>query len=170
MKKEIRQKISGYKTRVAPLILKLKEEPGNPEAVRKLQVIEKEIAAWLQTIVGDMSSMTPQELSSLENMFADVQKAVLNAGQKEAELSAFISASARRIKEPQPYYERIVDDKSQVAVLAEESACDRVAAIEKFIKKKNRKPFLNISICKFRKSKQQAAQESENGSNGPVNG
>lgn len=170
MKKEIRQKISGYRTRVKPLILKLKEEPGNPEAVRKLQAIEKEITEWLQTIAGDMSSMTPQELSSLEKMFADVQKAVLHAGQKDAELSAFISASARRYRDPQPHYERIVDDKSQVAVLAEEAACDKVAAIEKFIKKRNRKPFLNISICKFRKSKQQAAQESENGSNGPVNG
>lgn len=169
MKKEIRQKILGFKNRVTPLFLRLKAEPGNPEAVRKLEAIGEEVSAWLQTIIGDMSSMSPQEAKELERMVADVQNAIYNAGQKDADLSAFIAASAKKYKEPQPHYERIVDDKAQISFLALETAYERVAAIEKFVKKKNKKPFLGISNCKFRKPKQQDTQESENASE-PSNG
>ncbi len=169
MKKETKLKIAEFKNRKSGLILTLKAEPENQKVVADMQALNSEIVAWLQSIAGEIETMTAEEKAQVEKLIKKAHEAIHIAGRRESELVGYIHESAKRAHEYQPGYERIVDDKGQMSAIAEQCARNNVAKIEKFNKKRNKKSFLNIVICKFKKSKQQS-QESDKVTEGPING
>ena len=168
-KEEIRIKIADFKTRESELILKLNEDASNKEVAQQMTLVRKQLREWLYSFIEKPENLKEEERERLDQMVDNAMKAILRAGKLNADLASYISECAKNFDKVIPNYERVMEDKGQMAILAEQNAFDKVSKIDKLNKKKNKNSFLNVVICKFRKSKQQS-QESDKGPRGPVNG
>ena len=72
-------------------------------------------------------------------MVSAADREISRAAKYEASLEEYIAMSAKKIRETQPGYERVVDDKSQMIAIAEQSAMNKVRTLDKFNKKRNKK-------------------------------
>lgn len=162
MKKEIREKVIEFKEREEKLLISLNENPTEQRYRAELMKLKNERKKWLNEIAGLSSDLTPEEIAQIDMLVSSAEREISRAAKYYAGLSEYISQSARRSREPQPGYERVVDDKGQMVAIAEHCAMDKVRQLDKLNRKRNKKSFLNIVICKFKKSKQQEqAQESD---------
>lgn len=161
MKREIREKVREFKKKEEEFIIAISKNPDDSKLKAEYMKLRKEIRSWLNEIGGRESIKNAEDAAMLDTLVSDAEHQISRAAKKNIELNEFISESAKRARDVQPGYERTMDDKGQIAAIAEISAMDKVKKIDKFNKKRNKKSFLNIVICKFKKSKQQS-QEQEN--------
>lgn len=161
MKKEIREKVIEFKKKEQELIIAINENPEDSKLKTELMKVRKEKRDWLNKLGGRLEIKNSEEAAMLDAMVSDAERTISKAAKRNVELQEYISQSAKRFREPQLGYERTLDDKGQMEAIAEQSAMDKVRKIDKFNKKRNKKSFLNIVVCKFKKSKQQS-QEQEN--------
>ncbi len=160
MKKEIREKVKEFKSREQQIIMAINENPSDSKLKAEFMKIRKEKRDWLNELGGRLEVKNAQEAAMLDTLISEVEIDMSKVAKREAELSEYITQSAKKAKEIQPGYERTIDDKGQMIAIIEQSVMDKIRRIDKFNKKRNKKSFLNIAICKFKKSKQQS-QESE---------
>ena len=160
MKKEIREKVKEFKSREQQIIMAINENPGDSKLKAEFMKIRKEKRDWLNELGGRLEVKNAQEAAMLDTLISEAEIDMSKVAKREAELSEYITQSAKKAKEIQPGYERTIDDKGQMIAIIEQSVMDKIRRIDKFNKKRNKKSFLNIAICKFKKSKQQS-QESE---------
>ncbi len=162
MKKEIREKVIEFKEREENLLISLNENPTEQRYRAELMKLKNERKKWLNEIAGFSSDLTPEEITQIDMLVSSAEREISRAAKYYAGLSEYITQSARKFREPQPGYEKVVDDKGQMVAIAEHCAMDKVRQLDKLNRKRNKKSFLNIVICKFKKSKQQEqAQESD---------
>lgn len=163
MKKEIREKIVEFKKKEEKLLLDINENPENSKLKADLMKLKNELKKWLSEVGGLSSDMSEAEVTQLEMLVSSAEHAIYRAAKHGAEFSEFITQSLKRARESQPGFEIMVNDKSQSVALSEQTAMDKVGAIDKFNKKRNKKSFLNIVICKFKKTKQQEQSQESDG-------
>lgn len=163
MKREIREKVIDFKKNEENLLIAISENPEDSKLKADLMKLRKEIRTWLNEVGGRLEVKNAQEAAMLDTLISDAEHQISWAAKKYVELNQYIAQSAKRAREPQPGYERVVDDKSQIAAISEQSAIDKVGKVDKFNRKRNKKSFLNIVICKFKKSKQQTQEQEAQG-------
>ena len=163
MKKEIKEKLREFQRKEKDIIVAISENPSESKLKADLMKIRSEKKKWLNEVGGFSEDMSLEELSGLEAMVSAADREISRAAKYEASLEEYIAMSAKKIREPQPGYERVVDDKSQMIAIAEQSAMNKVRTLDKFNKKRNKKSFLNVVICKFKKSKQQSQEQEQQG-------
>lgn len=163
MRKEVREKIRDFQKREKNIIVAISENPGDSKLKADLMKIRSEKKKWLSEVGGFSEDMTLEELSGLEVMVSAADREISRAAKYEASLEEYIAQTAKKLRDPQPGYERVIDDKGQMIAIAEQSAMNKVKTLDKFNKKRNKKSFLNVVICKFKKSKQQSQEQEQQG-------
>lgn len=167
MKKEIRERVADFKNRASELYVKLDKNNTNQEADHKMMQVRGEVSAWLESFVEITADMSQEKQDELANMILDAHYAIMFMSRQEANFKKKTAEYAKNCKNEPMTKLKALGDLEQIVALAEMSACEKVRKIERFNKKINRKNFLNIVICKFKKSKSQT-QECEKGSEEPV--
>lgn len=163
MKKEIKEKVIEFKKKEEELLQAINKNPQDSKLKADLMKLKNEVKKWLGEVGGISSEMSQEEIAQLEMMTSSAERAIFKAAKYNAELTEYITQSAKRAREIQPGYERVIEDKGQMASIAEHNAIDKVRAIDKVNRKRNKKSFLNIVICKFKKSKQQQQEQESDG-------
>lgn len=167
MKKEIRLRAQDFIKQEKDLINALREKPESSMAeLAMVQFSDKKIE-WLCEIGGVSEDLTPEEIQILQAKIDSADQSMTNAANRYAQVDEYIAQAAKNLRTPVPNYDRIVDDKSQIAAIAEDDALKKVRALDKLRKKRDRKNFLNILVRKFKRSK---SQEQSQESQGPNNG
>ena len=162
MQKEIRERVADFKNRASELFVKLDNNNTDRETDHKMQQLRGEVSAWLESLVEVTADMSQEKQEELTDMILDAHYAIMFLSRLEATFKKKTSEFVKNRKND-PVIELIVlGDIEKRVDSAEISACEKVGKIEKFNKKINRKNFLNIVICKFKKSKSQT-QESDKG-------
>lgn len=164
MNKVIRSQVADFKKKESDLLVELIRDPNNAEIKTRMGQLMLAKKAWLETIGGALGKLTPEDRKRLVEMVKEAEQSITRAARINANLVIFINDSIANNSASTRRYQVIVEDNSQLEALAEDSACRKVRDLEKFNKKRNGKSFLNVSMCKFKKSK---TQENANEQQGP---
>lgn len=166
MKKEITQKISELIRTESNLVSRAEDFPSDPKTSTALMKFRHDKNAWLTEVGGGKTIVRPEDVMQLENLVREASAEITRAAKINKQLSSFISSVFEEEKHSDAYYnyERVVDDYSQLEALAEMSVQKLVKQLQKLNKRVNGKSFLNVLMCKFKKSK---SQENANENQGP---
>lgn len=160
MKKiEIEKKVAEFKRKGSDIF-----ELEGDEYTKKLAEYKKEISDWVQSVAGDFSSLRDSDQKKMNLLISEARDLIELVSRANSIHIKFIRGTAENFKNPQSNYERVSDDMGQWTAINEMEACKKVEKIGRLNKKANRKSFLNVAICKFRKTvnrEVQANQESE---------
>lgn len=164
MKKELREKISQFITTEGRLVSKAEDFPSDQKTSAALLKFRHEKNAWLREVGGGKSVVKPEDVMILESLIREASAEITRAAKIHNQMTSYISSAIEEGFHSMGNYERVVDDYSQLEALAEMSAQDIVKKLVKLNNRVNGKSFLNVLLCKFKKSK---AQENVNENQGP---
>ena len=170
MKKEIKKQYESFRNRETEMFQKLYNNKDDAEAKEQLQQIQTEVCQWLESLVGGLEEKPVDKQEKLKKLIDSADKEIAYAAKQNADMISYVHECVQTDRTSGPKYYAMTETMGQVAALADQAAWGRVRKIANYSKKQDRKNFLNIAICKFKKSKLQKAQESEKGSNEPSNG
>ena len=157
MKKEIESKVSEFIRRESNLIVALNKKTTDSKSRADLLKLRHEIMTWLNELGGRKTITRAEDGAALDQLVHNAASDMSHTAKINAQLVEFIEQSIKT-REDWSDYDRVVEDYGQLEALAQMRANKSVKALEKFNKKLNGKSFLNVLMCKFKKSK---AQESE---------
>ena len=155
MKKELIEQIEEFKKREVSLLLELKDYPNNEEVNARMAQFMLQKKAWLETIGGALGNLSPANRKKLVGLVSAAEKEMTRAAKMNASLIVFIEDSAHDPSLTMNGYDQIIEDNSQLEALYDEAVRKKVNALDKFNKKQNKKSFVGVDVCKFRKSKTQ---------------
>ena len=164
MKRELRQKISEFIRIESNLITKSEDYPSDPKTSASLMKFRHEKSAWFTEIGGGKTVVKPEDIAELQSLVREASAEVTRAAKINRQMVRYIHSVLEDGAHPMENYERIVDDYSQLEALAEMNIQKYVRMLEKLNARANGKGFLNVIMCKFKKSK---AQENTNENQGP---
>ena len=164
MKKELANKIEEFIKRESNLIVTLNANPSDSKARVEMLKLRHEITEWLGTVGGSKTLQRPEDCAALDRLIRKASAEISRTAKINSKLVEYIEETMKQGGDAWINYERIVEDYSQLEALAQADANKAVKDIVKFDKKVNGKSFLNILMCKFKKSK---AQENANENQGP---
>lgn len=152
MKKELTQKISEFIRKESNLMTRVEKVPGDTKAAADLMKLRAEKNRWLTQVGGGKSVVKPEDVVTLENLVREAASEITRAAKINKKMVEYIETA---IKENMAGYERVVEDYGQLEALAEMSAQSIVKKLDKLNSRVNGKGFLNVVMCKFKKSKMQ---------------
>lgn len=164
MKKELANKIEEFIKRESNLIVTLNANPSDSKARVEMLKLRHEITEWLGTVGGSKTLQRPEDCAALDRLIRKASAEISRTAKINSKLVEYIEETMKQGGDAWINYERIVEDYSQLEALAQADANKAVKDIVKFDKKVNGKSFLNVLMCKFKKSK---AQENANENQGP---
>ncbi len=168
MKREIKEKVIELKKIERDLIIAISKNPEDSKLKADLMRARSEKNKWLNEIGGFAEDMSLEEISYLESCVAGAGSDISRAAKYEANLSEYITQVAEGATGTQLGYERMVDDKSQMIAIAEQSAMEKVRKLDKFNRKRNKQSFVNVVICKFKRPK--TSENTQDSQKGPTQG
>ena len=168
MKREIREKAIEFRQREEDLLVASKANPDDASLKVEMMRFRKEKKDWLSQIGGLTDDMSLVEIAKLNSLVEAAEMGLTRAAKNSASVAEYISKAAENIRDYVPNYERNVDDKCQLAAIAEDSAIERVKALDKFNRKRNKQSFINVVICKFKRQK--ASENTQDSQQGPTQG
>lgn len=164
MKKEIENKLSEFIRRESNLIVAINANPSDSKARTDMLKLRHEITEWLGELGGSKTLSRPEDCAALDVLMRNATIDISHTAKINSQLVEYIQSAAREGGDAWARYEKIVEDFSQLEALSQAKAEKAIKALQKFNKKVNGKSFLNVLMCKFRKSK---AQENANENQGP---
>lgn len=164
MKKELENKIEEFIRRESNLIVTLNANPTDSKARVDMLKLRHEITEWLGMVGGSKTLQRPEDCAALDRLIRKATAEISRTAKINSRLVEYIEETMKQSGEAWADYERVVEDYGQLEALAQADANKAVKDIVKFDKKVNGKSFLNILMCKFKKSK---AQEKSNENQGP---
>jgi len=130
----------------------------------KLPII-RGVVSFIQSLVGGSKTLQrPEDCAALDRLIGKATAEISRTAKINSRLVEYIEETMKQGGDAWADYERVVEDYGQLEALAQADANKAVKDIVKFDKKANGKSFLNILMCKFKKSK---AQEKSNENQGP---
>lgn len=170
MKKEIKIQYENFRNRETDMFQKLNNDKNDAEAKEQLRQIQAEVCQWLEGLVGGLEEKPLDKQEKLRKTIQKTEQEIAYAAKQNADMIAYVRECIQTDGASGPKYYAITETMGQVAALADQSAWGKVRKIANYSKKQERRNFLNVAICKFKKSKLQKTQESEKGSSEPANG
>lgn len=163
MRKEIKENVKGFKNRIAELYVLLDKCNTDKNADHQMMKVRGEMEEWLKSIAKISSEMSQEDQHALWSKLYSAMTAITHAGRTEADLRNLEIKYAKNYKGRKFSKQVQLLDMERMSEFAEMYACEKVRQIEKLNKKINRKDFLNVAACRFKKSKVQS-KEREKGS------
>lgn len=158
MKKEIENKLSEFIRKESNLIFVLNKNATDSKSRAALLKLRHEVLAWLAEIGGGETITKPEDRAELDQLVHNAASEISHTAKINSQLVGFIEESMKT-KDGWRDYERIVEDYGQLEALAQMRASKAIKALDKFNKKINGKGFLNVIMCKFKKSKAQTSEK-----------
>ena len=160
MRKEIAEKVEEFKRKEADLRVAIMKDSENEELLQQMTALKLLRRAWLEKIGGFTLDLDDEKTAKLKNLVEAAEERISTAASINANLLIYIDYATRGAGQKSNNYDRIVEDNGQLETLAQEDACKRVRALDKFNRKNNKKSFINFVECKFKKTKtQEQSQE-----------
>lgn len=165
MKKETREKVYQTIQLEEELYTALTKKPEDSELKARVAKFKKDKEDFLKQTGGVSSELSEKDLVELNKRISKASQAISRAANGRRELLDFIHSNARKVMTMEQYT-NISEDKGQMSALADVYAIDKVNDLVKFNRRMNGKSFLNVVICKFKRTK---SQQQEKETQSPTN-
>ena len=165
MKKETRENVYQTIQLEEEIFTALIKKPEDPELKSRVAKFKKDKESFLKQTGGFSSELSEKDLAEINKRISKASLAISRAANLRCELAEFIHGNARKSMTMEQYA-NVSEDKGQMSALADVYAVDRVNDLIKFNRKMNRKNFLNVVICKFKRPK---SQQQERETQSPTN-